>query len=96
MSGEKVTGEQIGQAGWSKGLPQQLRGPVEELAGLVTPLNVSDIYKVMLEQGVPAAVAAALIVNFGDSVNNFQAKQKGKIPFKAFKHRGKYGPKGKG
>jgi hypothetical protein len=90
-SGEKVTGEETSllptwdrREGFKTG----------ELLGLVTPLSGMDIYKTLLEQGVPAGIAFALIANFGDSVNTFNTKQKGKMPLKFFKHRGKYGPKG--
>lgn len=57
MGREKVTGEKT--------------TPLAEAAGLVLPMNGNDILKAMIAQGVPFAVAAAILTNFGVSVNTY-------------------------
>ena len=63
-AGQKVTGE---PATWGG-----------ELGGLVLPLNGSDIYKAMVEHGLAAGVALAVLANFGASVNTYSTRPKGR------------------
>jgi len=51
-------------------------GPLKLAQDLVVPLSVRDIYEAMLDQGVPAATAYAMLAFFGLSTQTYKIEEK--------------------